>query len=65
MRGEDSEAVSRVRIKPRDKRPVYRYECLASTPGINLTLSHTKSISLHCEYFTPDFYMKIDGKISC
>ena len=50
VRGEESEAVSRIKVQPREKRPVYQYECQAQTPGINITTSHTKSLSLHCEY---------------
>ena len=45
----DSEAVSRILIRPRDKQPVLTYQCQAYTPGINLTLTANKSISVHCE----------------
>ena len=45
----DSEAVSRILIRPRDKQPVLTYQCQAYTPGINLTLTANKSLSLHCK----------------
>ena len=45
----ESEAVSRILIRPRDKLPVYHYQCQANTPGINLTLTTNKSITVHCE----------------
>ena len=45
----DSEAVSRILIRPRDKQPVYHYQCQAATPGINLSLTANKSISVHCQ----------------
>ena len=46
----DSEAVSRILIRPKDKQPVYHYQCQAFTPGINLTLATNKSLSVHCEF---------------
>ena len=46
----DSEAVSRILIRPRDKHPVITYHCQASTPAIDLTLTANKSLSVDCEF---------------